>query len=122
MTRITDRIGRVPRPGDVYWLDEQAVPTQSRAHPHVVVAHDAGGGTVQLCALSTRVQRASEPGNVLLDPGEAHLPHPSIVIVSRTATVEAHRLGAYVGTLREGRVTDILAGMRFQQALIGTRP
>jgi mRNA interferase MazF len=62
--------------GDLFWID----PDASRGsipgypHPHVVVQDDVFNrsrvDTVIVCALSTNMKRANEPGNVLLDPGE----------------------------------------------------
>jgi mRNA interferase MazF len=71
--------------------------------------------TVVVCALTTNLHRASEPGNVLLDPAESDLPAPRVVVVSQIASIEKARLGARTGALSSARVEQILAGMRFQQ-------
>jgi mRNA interferase MazF len=78
--------------------------------------------TVVVCALTTNLHRATEPGNVLLDPGEANLPKQSVVIVSQIVSVEKARLGERIGTLAEGRIDQILAGLLFQQASFFRRP
>jgi mRNA interferase MazF len=70
---VADR--RIDR-GDLFWL---APPTgDGPAHPHVVVQDDvfnhARITTVVVCALTTNLHRAKEPGNVLLDEGEGGLP------------------------------------------------
>jgi mRNA interferase MazF len=110
-----DREPAVKR-GDVYWIAGDGVPY---AHPHVVVQDDVFNRsrvtTVIVCALTSNLHRADEPGNVLLDPGEADLPSQSVVVVSQIESVERTRLGAYVGTLSETRVEQILDGLRFQQ-------
>ena len=72
--------------------------------------------TVIVCALSSNLKRANEPGNVLLEPGEGNLSRQSIVIVSQVSTVYKDRLGEPIGALSDARVEQILAGMRFQQA------
>jgi mRNA interferase MazF len=72
--------------------------------------------TVVVCALTSNLHRASEPGNVLLDVGEANLPHQSVVVVSQVSSVDKACLGERVGTLSDTRVEQILAGLRFQQA------
>lgn len=72
--------------------------------------------TVVTCALTTNLHRASEPGNVLLDPGEANLPRQSVVVVAQVSAILKDRLGEFIGRLAEARVEQILAGLRFQQA------
>ena len=89
------------------------------AHPHVVVQDDVFNHsritTVVVCALSSNLHKASEPGNLLLEPGEGDLPVQSVVVVSQITSVEKHRLGERIGALSEARVEQILAGLRFQQ-------
>ncbi|MBN1122904.1 MAG: type II toxin-antitoxin system PemK/MazF family toxin [Anaerolineae bacterium] len=108
--------------GDIYWVQltsadgtEPAIP-----HPYVIVQDDVLNhsriDTVVACALTTIVKRASLPGNVLLEAGEANLPKPSVVEVSKVSTVEKSQLGEYIGTLTEQRIDQILAGMRFLQS------
>jgi mRNA interferase MazF len=104
--------------GDVYWLenaDEPGIP-----HPHVVVQDDLFNHsrihTVVVCALTSNLKRAALPGNVLLEAGEANLPRPSVVEVSKVSSVDKVHLGEYIGSLGEQRVNQILAGMRFLQA------
>lgn len=107
--------------GGIYWIDtagDRGVP--GVAHPHVVIQDDVFTRSrlpaVIVCALTSNLARAGEPGNVLLDAGEADLPRPSVVVVSRVDAVERARFGAYLGTLSPARVDQILDGMRFQQA------
>jgi mRNA interferase MazF len=108
--------------GDVFWVtpDEDRGSLPAIAHPHVVIQDDVLNRsrltTVVLCALTTNQRRATEPGNVLLDPGEGNLPQPSVVIVSQVSSVERARLGERIGALSRRRVEQILDGMRFQQA------
>jgi mRNA interferase MazF len=108
--------------GDVFWIppDDSRGPAPSYAHPHVVVQDDVFNRsritTVIVCALTTNLHKASEPGNVLLEPGEAGLPKQSVVVVSQISSVEKTRLGARIGSLSDARVDQILAGLRFQQA------
>ena len=108
--------------GDVFWIepDETRGPIPGHAHPHVVIQDDVFNRsrihTVIVCALTTNLNRAIEPGNVLLDPGEGNLPKRSVVIVSQVSSVEKSKLGEQVGTLSAARVEQILDGLRFQQA------
>lgn len=104
--------------GDVFWL----VADEARsaiAHPHVVVQDDVFNHsritTVVVCALTTNLHRASEPGNVLLEAGEGGLPKASVVVVSQIESVEKARLGERLGAVSQERVEQILEGLRFQQ-------
>jgi mRNA interferase MazF len=118
--RGTLRSTRIDR-GDVFWLegDDSRGPTPSYSHPHVVVQEDVFNhsriATVVVCALTSNLHRANEPGNVLLDVGEGNLPEQSVVVVSQIASVDKARLGERIGSLSDSRVEQILAGLRFQQ-------
>lgn len=108
--------------GDVYWIapDDSRGPAPSYAHPHVVVQEDVFNhsriATVIVCALTTNLQRATEPGNVLLELGEGNLPEHSVVVVSQIDAVDKTRLGDRIGSLSADRIEQILDGLRFQQA------
>lgn len=105
------------RRGDLYWI----APEDDRpyAHPHVVVQDDVFNAsrieTVVVCALTTNLGKASEPGNVLLEPGEGDLPAHSVVVVSQIDAVAKSRLGARIGAISAERVDQIIDGLRFQQ-------
>ena len=109
--------------GDIYWLADD--PRSAVAHPYVVVQDDVFNRSrithVVVCALTTNLQRASEPGNVLLDEGEGNLPRRSVVVVSQIESVEKARLGDLIGQVSQARVEQILDGLRFQQASFVTR-
>lgn len=107
--------------GDIYWVQlpdargaEPGIP-----HPHVVVQDNLFNHsritTVVMCALTSNSKRASLPGHVLLEAGEANLTRPSVVETSKISTVEKTQLGAYIGSLTEERIRQILAGLRFLQ-------
>jgi mRNA interferase MazF len=72
--------------------------------------------TVIVCALTTNLGKANEPGNVLLDVGEGQLPKQSVVVVSQIASIEKARVGDRIGALSRQRVDQIIDGLRFQQA------
>lgn len=112
--------------GDIYWLenshaDHGSVPPIR--HPHVVVQDDVFNAsrvhTTIVCALTSNLGRGSEPGNVLLDLGEGGLERRSVVIVSQISSVEESALGEFIGTLSSERVSQVLAGLRFQQRSFG---
>ena len=107
--------------GDIYWaqLEDTSGLQPDYAHPHVVIQDNIFNrsriNTVVVCALTSNMKRANEPGNVLLEVGEANLSKQSVVVVSQVSTVEETQLGEYIGTLTRQRINQILAGMRFQQ-------
>lgn len=114
------RSARINR-GDVFWVGPDprgSVP--GHPHPHVVAQDDVFNHsrvtTVIVCALTSNLHQAKEPGNVLLGAGEGDLPKLSVVVVSRISSVDETRLGERIGSLSDARVEEILAGLRFQQA------
>jgi mRNA interferase MazF len=108
--------------GELYWIgpDETRGSVPGHAHPHVVVQDDVFNrsriNTVVVCALTSDLTRTTEPGNVLLEPGEGNLERQSVIVVSQVSSLYKARLGARIGLLSSERIEQILAGMRFQQA------
>ncbi|WP_426701380.1 type II toxin-antitoxin system PemK/MazF family toxin [Rhodanobacter sp. Col0626] len=108
--------------GEIFWVS--ADPTRGSVpgspHPHVVVQDDVFNhsriGTVVVCALTTHINRASEPGNILLDPGEGGLGRQSVVVVSQVSSLYKSRLGDLIGKLSSSRVDQIVAGLDFVQS------
>jgi mRNA interferase MazF len=104
--------------GDVYWVDlgEPGGSGPGYLHPHVVIQNDLFNrsriSTVVVCALTSNLGRASAPGNVALELGEANLPKQSVVNVSQIFTVDRGQLGEKIGTLSGRRVHQILDGVR----------
>jgi mRNA interferase MazF len=105
--------------GDIYWIQLEDEAGAGIPHPYVILQDNVFNhsrlNTVVVCALTSNVKRASLPGNVLLEAGEANLPKPSVVEVSKLSTVDKTQLGEYIGSLTGQRVAEILAGMRFLQ-------
>ncbi|MBK9262031.1 MAG: type II toxin-antitoxin system PemK/MazF family toxin [Polyangiaceae bacterium] len=126
MDRIEDsQIGRNCRQinqGDIYWVepDDTRGSVPGISHPHVVVQDDVFNHsrimTVVVCALTSNLNRANEPGNVLLDPGEGNLEKRSVIVVSQISCLYKSRLGNYVGSLSSERVSQALSGLRFLQS------
>lgn len=107
----------VIRQGDVYWVDlgEPGGSEPGYCHPHVVIQNNLFNrsriNTVVVVALTSNLQRAEAPGNVLLKQGEAHLPKQSVVNVSQVFTVDRSQLAKRIGTLSPTRVRDVLRGL-----------
>ena len=112
---------RIINQGDVYWveLDGTTEAETGIPHPHVIIQDNLFNHsrihTVVACALTSNIKRASLPGNVLLEAGEANLPRHSVVEASKISTVDKAHLGEYIGSLSEERVSQILSGIRFLQ-------
>jgi mRNA interferase MazF len=103
--------------GDVFWVN-LGTPIGSEPeyrHPHVVVQNNSFNRsrirTVVVCAVTSNLQRATAPGNVLLHAGEANLPRHSVVNISQLSTVDTSQLDEKIGTLSRTRLQDILAGI-----------
>jgi mRNA interferase MazF len=67
---------------------------------------------VVVCVLTSNLRRATAPGNVLLEPGEANLPRQNVAKVSQIFTVDKSQLSEKIGTLSARRVREILNGIR----------
>ncbi|AKT42508.1 type II toxin-antitoxin system PemK/MazF family toxin [Chondromyces crocatus] len=108
--------------GDLFWIEPDATrgSIPGHRHPHVVIQDDVFNRsrihTVVVCALTSNLKKANEPGNVLLEVGEGHLPTQSVVVVSQVSSVDKESLGEYIGSLSAERVEQIVDGLRFQQA------
>ena len=104
--------------GDVYWieLDEPRGSEPGYSHPHVIIQNDLFNtskiNTTIVCPLTSNLQRARAPGNVMLEPGEANLPKQSVVVVTQLLTIDRSRIGEYIGTLSTRKMNKILAGIR----------
>ena len=105
------------RQGDIYWVDLGS-PTGSGPgyrHPHVVIQNNVFNrsriNTSMVCALTSNLKRAGDPGNVLLNKGEGNLKKQSVVNVSQVFTVDKAQLVEKIGTLSSDRVREILEGL-----------
>ena len=105
--------------GDVFWIQDEGSGLGYYPHPYVVVQDDLFNHsrveTVIVCALTSRLDKVSLPGNVLLEMGEAGLEKQSVVEVSKVSSVKKGLLGDLIGRLSEERIEQIMAGMRFLQ-------
>lgn len=103
--------------GDIFWLNmgspQGSEPGYRR--PHVVIQNNAYNhsrlNTVIVCAITTNLERAGIPGNVLLQKGEGSLPKRSVVLVAQLSSVDKSRLLEKIGTLSSRRVQDVLRGI-----------
>ncbi len=103
--------------GDVFWVD-LGVPSGSEPayrHPHLVVQNNVFNksriNTVVVCSLTSNLQRAKSPGNVLLEKGEANLPKASVVNITQIFTVNKEDLVEKIGTVSDERMAQVLDGI-----------
>ncbi|WP_411880367.1 type II toxin-antitoxin system PemK/MazF family toxin [Polaromonas sp. YR568] len=109
--------------GDIFWIEADpsrgAIP--GSPHPHVIVQDDVFNrsriSTVIVCALTSKLNRATEPGNVLLEPGEGNLEKQSVVVVSQVSSVYKTRLGARIGSCRMNGFSRYWPGCGFCRRL-----
>jgi mRNA interferase MazF len=103
--------------GDVFWVDtgEPYGSSPGYVRPFVIVQNNLFNksriATAVACGLTSNLGRAMNPGNVLLDPGEANLPRQSVVNVSQIFTFDKDKLQDRIGTLSSERVREILRGI-----------
>ncbi len=103
--------------GDLYWIDlgEPSGSEPGYRHPHFVIQNTVFNRsqihTVVVCTLTSNLQRAKVPGNVLLEKGEGNLPKQSVINVSQIFTVDKEDLDEKIGQLSRRRVREILAGI-----------
>lgn len=105
------------RQGDLYWYDfgRPRGSDPGFRRPAVVVQSDTYNSTtiatVVLCAVTSNLRLARQPGNVALQAGEGGLPRQSVVNVTQIVTVDKRFLEGYIGTLSTEQVRAILTGL-----------
>ena len=104
--------------GDIYWVD---LPKPSGSEPGfrrpcLVVQNNIFNqsriATVVVCILTSNLRRASAPGNVLLEKGEANLSKASVVNVSQLLTINKSDLQQKIGTLSQEKLSLVISGIK----------
>lgn len=104
--------------GEIYWSDLGAPQgSEPGFHRPVVIVQGSSFNqsrlaTTVVCVLSSALERAKAPGNVLLNPGEGHLPRQSVVLISQVQTIDKTQLEERIGTLSASRMRQVLDGLR----------
>ena len=108
--------GDPPRRGLLGEVGRTSRPAPSFRHPCLVVQNNLFNTsrihTVVVCALTSNLQRAEAPGNVLLSKGEAGLPKKSVVNISQIHTVNKEDLAEKSGRVSEKRLALVLEGVQ----------
>ncbi len=103
--------------GDIFWIEQEEPKGSEQGYrrPFVVVQNNLFNqsriNTVVVCALTTNLQRAKSPGNVLLEPGEGGFQKASVVNVTQIFTVDKNSLEEYRGSLSSGKIAQVLTGI-----------
>ncbi|MCK9362634.1 MAG: type II toxin-antitoxin system PemK/MazF family toxin [Syntrophales bacterium] len=108
----------VIKQGEIYWVDltEPKGSEPGYRHPHIVIQNnlfnDSRINTAVVCSLTSNLNRAKAPGNVMLNKGEANLSKQSVVNISQIFTVNKSALMEKIGQVSEKRILEILAGIK----------
>ncbi len=103
--------------GDIFWVDLGQASGSGPAyrHPHVVIQNNVFNksriSTVVVCSLTSNLQRAESPGNVLLKKGEGNLAKASVVNITQVFTVDKRDLTEKIGSLSAARLAQVLEGI-----------
>ena len=103
--------------GDIFWVDIE-IPTRSGPgyrRPVLVIQNNTFNSsrinTVITCLLTSNIQRANSPGNILLGESEANLPKRSTINVAQIFTVDKRELAEKIGSLSRDRMEQVLEGI-----------
>ena len=103
--------------GDIFWVDFGS-PKGSEPgyrHPCIIIQNNVFNHsklqTAIVCLLTSNLDRAQSPGNVLLNKGEAKLPKSSVANITQVMTVDKSDLKEKIGTLSPKRFKEILEGV-----------
>jgi len=107
----------VIKQGDIFWVD-LGKPSGSEPgyrHPHLVIQNNVFNrsriNTVVVCSLTSNLQRAHSPGNVMLNKGEANLTKQSVINITQIFTVDKRDLVEIIGSISSERMTQVLEGI-----------
>ena len=107
----------VIKQGDIFWVD-LGKPSGSEPgyrHPHLVIQNNVFNrsriNTVVVCSLTSNLQRAHSPGNVMLNKGEANLTKQSVINITQIFTVDKRDLVEKTGSISSERMTQVLEGI-----------
>lgn len=107
----------VIKQGDVYWVDlgEPIGSEPGYVRPYVVIQNNPLNqsriNTVVLCAITSNLNLAKIPGNVLLASGEANLSKRSVVNVSQLYTIDKEQLLEKIGSISWSHLLEVLEGV-----------
>jgi mRNA interferase MazF len=106
------------RQGDIYWIEQEEAEGSEPGYrrPFLVIQNNLFNqsriNTVIVCALTTNLQRAKAPGNVLLEPDEGGISKASVINVSQVFTVDKSELDEYCGSISQRKLMSVINGLQ----------
>jgi mRNA interferase MazF len=103
--------------GDIFWIDmeEPEGSGPGERHPHIVIQNNLFNhskiSTTIVCPLTTNLDRAKSPGNVLIDRKESSLPKQSVANVTQIFVIDKSFLDDYAGSISTRSIAKILNGV-----------
>src|SRR5215203_2286640 len=104
--------------GQIWWADlpEPRASSPGYQHPVVIIQSDDFNqtklNTVIGAVITSNLDLAEMPGNVLLKKEQTELPKDSVVNVTQIITVDKTELLEYIGTISERKMEQIEKGLR----------
>lgn len=111
------------RRGEIWWasLREPLGSEPGYRRPALIISTDdmnlSAIKTVLTAILTTNLNLANSPGNVLVSAEEAGTSNDSVVNVSQLVTVDKLFLPEYIGTLEEDTMQKVAEGLRLVMVL-----
>lgn len=104
--------------GDLFWVNLGEPSGSKSGHRclNVVIQNNVFNrshiNTILVCVVTPNLKRATAPGNILLDAGEANLSSPHVINISQVLTLTKDQFQEKVGTVSVDRIREILDGVR----------
>ena len=111
------------RRGEIWWADLRAPVGSGPGYRRPVlilqsnVFNESRIATVVVAAITSNLDLARAPGNVLLDRKQSRLPKESVINVSQIATLDRRILAKRVTTMSAGTMRRVDAGVRLVLAI-----
>jgi mRNA interferase MazF len=103
--------------GEIWWAD-LGIPSGSEPgfrRPVLVIQDDAFNSsrirTTVVLSITSNLDLAAAPGNVLLEKHESGLPIDSVINVSQIASLDKKRLNEMAGLLRKTTIEEVNASL-----------
>jgi len=100
--------------GDIFWanLSSPIGSEPGNRRPVVIVQRNSinrsAFRTVLVVPLTKQTRHVNLPGNVLINKGEANLPHPSLARSTHIMVIDKNRLLEKIGNLSANRIREII--------------
>jgi mRNA interferase MazF len=109
--------------GQIWWTDLPEPRGSSPGYEHQVVIIQSDDfnhtklSTIIGAVITSNLDLAEMPGNVLILKNQSELPKDSVVNVTQIVTIDKTELSEYVGTLSERKMEQIEKGLRLVLSL-----